>query len=55
MPWAFQAGTADLMMHDTCRGMAPRYHTDWNDLFTVYCEKARQLDHRQMPCRPAAD
>jgi hypothetical protein len=55
MPWAFQAGIADLMMHDACRGMDPLYHTDWNDLFTVYCEKARQLDRRQMPCRPIAD
>ncbi len=55
MLWAFQAGTTDLMMHDACRGMDPLYHTDWNDLFTVYCEKARQLDQRQLPCHPTAD
>jgi hypothetical protein len=55
MPWAFQAGTADLMMHDACRGMDPLYHTDWNDLFNVYCEKARQLDRRQLQCNPGAN
>ncbi|HTP10502.1 MAG TPA: hypothetical protein VMP08_19750 [Anaerolineae bacterium] len=50
MPWAFQAGTADLMMHDACRGLDPLYHTDWNDLFKAYCQKARQLDQRPLTC-----
>lgn len=54
MPWAFQAGPDDIKMHDACRGLDPLYHTDWNDLFLVYCEKARQLDGRQLECDPRA-
>lgn len=52
MPWAFQAGTIELTMHDACRGMDPIYHTDWADLFSVYCNKARQLDNQSLPCTP---
>jgi hypothetical protein len=52
MPWAFQADSIDLMMHDACRGFDPLYHTDWNDLFMVYCQKARQLDRLSMTCDP---
>ncbi len=55
MPWAFQAGKADLMMHDACRGMDPRYHTDWNDLFMAYCGEARQLDQQPLTCDPRAN
>ena len=55
MPWAFQSGPIDLLMHDACRGLDPLYHTDWNDLFTVYCEKAGQLDRQQLPCDPYAN
>jgi hypothetical protein len=52
MPWAFQAGSTNLMMHDACRGLDTLYHTDWNDLFTVYCQRAEQLDRWQLPCDP---
>ena len=52
MPWAFQAGPLDLMMHDACRGMDPIYHTDWADLFQAYCQKANQLDNRSASCLP---
>ncbi len=55
MPWAFQAGPDDIKMHDACRGLDPLYHTDWNDLFSAYCEKARQLDRRALTCDPRAD
>ena len=54
MPWAFQSGPIDLLMYDACRGLDPLYHTDWNDLFTVYCEKAGQLDRQHLPCNPRA-
>jgi hypothetical protein len=40
------------MMHDACRGLDSLYHTDWNDLFSVYCKQAGQLDRRQLPCDP---
>ena len=52
LPWAFQAGSIDLGMHDACRGMDTLYHTDWADLFNVYCEAARRLDQRPMACSP---
>ncbi|MFN8594627.1 MAG: hypothetical protein U0559_00345 [Anaerolineae bacterium] len=52
MPWAFQAGTLDLGMHDACRGMDTLYHTDWADLFRVYCEAAQHLDQRPLQCVP---
>jgi len=55
MPWDFQSGPLDLLMHDACRGLDPLYHTDWNDLFTVYCEKAGQLDRQHWPCDPRAN
>jgi hypothetical protein len=55
MPWAFQAGTAELTMHDACRGMDAIYHTDWQELFTVYCTKAQQLDNLSLPCIPIID
>jgi hypothetical protein len=51
LPWAFQAGSIDLGAHDACRGLDPIYHTDWADLFKVYCEKARQLDQRTLACQ----
>ena len=50
MPWAFQAGSIDLGMHDACRGLDPIYHTDWADLFKTYCEKAQQLDRLAFAC-----
>ena len=50
LPWAFQAGSLDLMMHDACRGMDPIYHTDWADLFKAYCRQANQLDRLSLPC-----
>ncbi len=52
LPWAFQAGPLDLGAHDACRGLDPIYHTDWADLFTTYCDKARQLDQRELACQP---
>ena len=52
MPWAFQAGTLDLGMHDACRGMDALYHADWTDLFMAYCQQARRLDQRLMNCSP---
>ncbi|MFN8597746.1 MAG: hypothetical protein U0559_16375 [Anaerolineae bacterium] len=38
----------DLGMHDACRGMDLLYHTDWADLFKVYCEAAQHLDQRPL-------
>ena len=52
LPWAFQAGSIDLGAHDACRGLDPIYHTDWADLFKVYCERAWQLDGRALACEP---
>ncbi len=50
MQWAFQAGPTELTMQDACRGMDATDHTDWADLFEVYCQKARQLDNLSLPC-----
>lgn len=44
MQWAFRAGSGAGDLGDSCRGMDSATHTDWDNMFEVYCNKAMSLD-----------